>query len=306
MDTNATLHFLYKIDCEPLFAKSPACGGPRSWQASEDAVVRYGEIFRERGMLPGLNFHTTPEAAVAHRDLFLELRREGCDIGLQLNVPGFRYPTYEHDLGLYGREEQLRILQEATADFSDTLGFAPESYTPCCGSKNRHTYPLLVSLGYRQTHAPAAGRYFPDRPDRCTIGCFPFPHWASATHQLVGGSLPLCVIPTTGQLTSVGVGRPFDLRSESPPTPETHERYRLVIDQSLEIQRLVGQPVKAICVGTHNTERANFENVEYVIDYTSEAAAREGLRVVPCAGPTVREALADADAACVEPDSEGE
>ena len=306
MDEADTLHFLYRIGSAPLRAKSPACGGPTSWDVSERMVLGFADIFRSRGMIRGLGFHTTPEAAVAHRDLFLELRREGCYIGLQPNVPGFRYPTYEHDLGLYGRDEQLRIIEEATADFSETLGFAPDTYTPCCGSKNVHTYPLLVSLGYRQTHPPATGRYFPDRPDRCTIGCFPFPHWASARHQLVAGDLPLCVIPTTGQLTGVGVGRPFDPRSESPPTPETHERYRRVVDESLEVQRLIGQPVRTICVGTHNTELAKLENVEYVVDYVCQAAEREGLRLLPCAAPTVREALLAADAGCVEPQTGGE
>jgi len=29
------LYFLYAVDCEPLKDKSPACGGPSSWEASE-------------------------------------------------------------------------------------------------------------------------------------------------------------------------------------------------------------------------------------------------------------------------------
>ena len=120
--------------------------------------------------------------------------------------------------------------------------------------------------------------------------------------QLLSGDLPLCVIPTTGQLTGVGVGRPFDLRSESPPTPETHERYRRVIDEYLEVQRLIGQPVRTISVGTHNTARANVENVEYVVDYTCQAAERERLRLFPCSSSAVRDALAAADAGCVGPE----
>ena len=121
------LYFIYRVDCEPLAAKSPACGGPASWAVSERAILRYAEIFRARGLLHGLSFETTPEAGKEHRDLLLALHREGCGLGLQLNVPGFRFPKYKHDLGFYEREEQRQILEEATADFAAAFGFAPKS-----------------------------------------------------------------------------------------------------------------------------------------------------------------------------------
>lgn len=295
MDGSRKLYFVWAVDCEPLAAKSPACGGPASWEVSARAIARYAEIFRARGMLSGLSYHTTPEAAKAHPDLLLALHREGCGLGIQPNVPGFRYPKYEYDLGRYGRDEQRTILREATADFADTFGFAPQTYTPCCGSKSNDTYPLLVELGYRQTHAPVPGRYFPDRPDRCTVGCFPYPHWASAEHKLLAGNLPLCVIPGSGELHCERAGRTFDLRPENPPTSETRERYRRVINMNIEIQTLIEAPVTVIMVGSHNTERVNFENVEFVIEYVHEAAERAGLEVVPADCPAVREAL---EAAC--------
>jgi len=285
------LYFVYAVDCEPLAAKSPMCGGPESWEVSERAILRYAEIFRGRGIMRGLNFHTTPEAGKAHRELLLDLHREGCGLGLQLNVPGFRFPQYELDLGCYSRDEQRKILQEATADFVDTFGFAPETYTPCCGSKSKDTYPLLVELGYRQTHAPVPGRYFPDRPDRMHRGCFPYPHWACVEHKLLAGDLPLCVIPGSGELQCERGGRTFDLRPENPPTPETHERYRHIINMNIELQTLIEAPVKIIMVGSHNTERVNFGNVEFVIDYVYEAAAPAELEVIPANCPLVREAL---------------
>jgi methylase of polypeptide subunit release factors len=68
-----------------------------------------------------------------------------------------------------------------------------------------------------------------------------------------------------------------------------------VIDQSIELQKLIEQSVKAIAVGAHNTERVNFENVEFVIDYVCEAAAREGLDLVPANCPMVREAACPPD-----------
>ena len=288
-DTERALFLVYAVDCEPLAARSPMCGGPASWEVSEKAILRYAEIFRRRGMMRGLSFHTTPEAGKAHRDLLLALNREGCGLGLQLNVPGFRFPKYKQDLGCYDLDEQRQIIRDATADFAETFGFRPQTYTPCCGSKNRHTYPLLVELGYRQTHAAGPGRYLPDRPDRCTVGSFPFPYWASAEHPLLSGNLPLYVIPNAGELTCERGRRPFDLRPESPPTPETHERYRRVIRQSIEMQKLIAQPVKAIAIGAHNTERVNFENVEFAIACVREEAEREGLDLIPASCAMVRE-----------------
>jgi len=291
MKSPEKLFFVYAVDCEPLAAKSPACGGPASWDVSERAITRYAEIFRERGLMRALNFHTTPEAAKAHTTLLLALHREGCDLALQLNVPGFRYPKYKYDLGFYGYDEQRRILEEATKDFADAFGFAPETYTACCGSKNKHTYPLLVELGYRQTRAVAPGRYFLDRPDRVTVGCFPYPHWANARHHLLAGDLPLCVIPGSAELVTSRGRRPFDLRPESPPTAETRERYRALVNQHMEIQALIDPPVRTIVSGAHNTEYVNFENVEFVIDCIREAAARENVELVLANCPIVREAL---------------
>jgi len=290
MPSENDLFLVYMVDCEPLAAKSPACGGPASWSVSEKAIRQYAEIFGRNDMLCGLSFHTTPEAGKAHRDQLLDLHGKGCDLGLQLNVPGFDYPKYELDLGYYDREEQEQILRSATDTFTETFGFRPETYTPCCGSKSKHTYPLLVSLGYKQTHSPVTGRYLPDRPDRCTMGCFPYPHWANAAHQLIAGTLPLLVIPGTGDISFGRGNRPFDLRPESPPTPETRAHYRKVIDEAIEIQQLIGQPVKVIASGSHNTGRVNFENVEYVVEYTAEAARRAGLRLVPANCTRVREA----------------
>lgn len=284
------LYFLYCVDCEPLMAKSPACGGPSTWGVSEQAITQFAEIFRARGLMQGLSYHTTPEAGKAHRDLLLALQRDGCDIALQLNVPGFRYPKYKHDLGFYDREEQRQILEEATEDFADTFGFAPETYTACCGSRNKHTHPLLVSLGYRQSRAVGSGRYFTDRPDRCSVGQFPFPHWASAEHQLIAGSLPLYIIPGSVELSCTRGQRPFDLRPESPPTPETHQRYRSIIDQRLEVQKLLDLPVKVIVAAGHNTERVHFENAEFVVDYVCDAAERENMQLVPANCPMVRHA----------------
>lgn len=277
------------VDCEPLSDRSPACGGPSSWEVSEKAIRRFVEIFTERGMLEGLAFNPTPEAGRAHSELFRELRRQGLEIGIQPNVPGFRFPKYKYDLGYYDLQTQRRIIGEALEDFESALGFRPLTYLPCCGSRNEHTNKLLIEYGFKVLRHATSGRYFSNRPDRCTIGMFPFPHWASE-HHIVAGFLRLYVVPTTGDITSVGRDKAVpDLRPERPPTRETLRSYRYIINTHIEVMNLIKAPVKAIVIGTHNTEYVHFENLLYVLDYIEEKAKLEGMELVPASTLKMRE-----------------
>ena len=281
------------VDCEPLQEKSPMCGGPESWEVSEQTILRFVQLFTENDLLAGLSFHPTPEAAAAHPDLLSDLKGRGIEIGIQPNVPGFRFPTYDLDLGCYDRDAQRKILGEALEDFQDALGFLPEVYTACCGSKSRDTYPLLMELGFRVSRAPVAGRYLSDRPDRCTMGMFPYPHWAS-DHHVIAGCRPLYVVPMTGDITAIGRDRrPPDLRPEREPNDETRAGYRHIVDMNLEVMRLIDAPVKAIVIGTHNTGRVHFDNLQYVLDYVREKAASEGMELAPISALGLR-AVAEA------------
>ena len=161
------------------------------------------------------------------------------------------------------------------------MGFRPEIYTACCGSKSKDTYRLLMEYGFKVSRAPTAGRYYSDRPDRATIGMFPFPHWASA-HHVVAGCEPLFVIPTTGDFTSIGRDRgTVDLRPEREPCEETWESYRYIVDMNLEVAGLIEAPITDICIGTHNPERVHFDNLQYVLDYIREKAEAEAMALVP-------------------------
>ncbi len=284
------LYFQCGIDCEPLADKSPGCGGPASWEISEEVILRWVEIFKDNDLLGGLSFNATPEAAKAHADLFIDLKKQqGIPIEIQPNIPGFRFPTYKLDLGYYDQETQRKIIGEAVEDFQNALGFVPECYLPCCGSKNEHTYPLLVEFGFKVTSAPVAGRYFSDRPDRCTIGMFPFPHWAS-NHPIIGGCLPLYVVPGTGDFTAIGRDKwTVDLRPERSPTGETLMSYRHIVDMNIEVMKLVNAPVKAIVLGSHNAEYVHFENVQYVLEYLREKASSEEMELVPTSALGLRE-----------------
>ncbi len=207
MDMDDRLFLLILVDCEPLAAKSPACGGPSSWKISEKTILRFADFARRHGIVDGVGFHATPEAAKAHSELLTSLASEGFELGIQPNIPGFRYPTYKYDLGQYPKERQMEILTQAKEDWEEALHCSTTNYTACCGSMTNDTPEILVKLGYRQWHAPAPGRFDPERPDRCTVGLFPYPHHCHRRNRLLSGDLELYVIPGTSELIPRPRGR---------------------------------------------------------------------------------------------------
>ena len=274
--------YTIKIDCEPLAAKSPACGGPESWEVSERTIKRLAHICRERELVEGCEFHLTPEAAKAHPDLFRALRDEGFGVGIQPNVPVFRYPTYDKDLGCYSPDEQREALRLAFADWQEAVGGTPCAFTSCCNSMSDDTLPILDEMGVRQVCVSGPGRYLPDRPDKSWAGVFPYPHHASAKSKLICGSLDVYAFPATVEVVRQNEPNwPKDLRPERPVSEETHASYRQVIRDNLWRMQAMNVPVRYIRHSGHNTGRVNFENFEFVIDAIREISGELGLRVVP-------------------------
>lgn len=276
------LFFHIQVDCEPVADRSPACGGPASWGVSERSICRIAEIARQRSLIAGTTFMSTPEAAKAHAELLRALAAEGFEMGIQPNIPGFRYPTYEFDLGQYPPEVQRKILREAKADWEDALQMETTNFAPCCGSMSDATPLIVYELGYRQIAVPTPGRFDPKRLDRCTIGMFPYPHHANRNSRILAGDLELYVLPNTGDPRGRGDNwSPKDLRSENPPTPETREMFKRIIREHLDQMEALQVPIKRINLGTHNTERVHFDNLEFVCDFVYEAAEAKGWEVVP-------------------------
>lgn len=279
-------------DCEPLAAKSPQCGGPQTWQESEEKVLEIAAVYREKGLLGALSFHLTPEAAKAQPDLYKSLHDEGVYLGIQPNIPGFRYPTYDRDLGLYSPDEQREIIRLATEDFQEAMGFRPTMYTTCCGSRSDATAAILVEMGYKTLRLPGPGRLPKDRPDKLTVGMFPFPYRASAQHRCLAGDLDLLCLPTTVDLThkySRNEWSPADMRGEAPVGDGTRRMYREIVDTKVELGMLLGVPLNNVQIGGHNTARCAGENVAYALDYVAEAAEKFGLELAPISPAGLRE-----------------
>lgn len=279
------LFLISGFDCEPLQGKSPACGGPQTWHESEKQVLALAEVFRTRDLIAACGFHLTPEAAKAQPQLYTSLADEGFFLGIQPNIPGFRYPSHDRDLGLYQPDEQREIIRQAKEDFEEALGHSTTCYTACCGSRSNATNAILVEMGYREFHLPVPGRLLEGRPDRTTVGLFPFPHHLSERHRCLAGGLDLYGLPGTGDLTGKyklsGGWAPADLRGEYPTTDETREMYRYIIDTNIELMELMDVPIKLIFTVGHNTRYCQIENVEFHVDYVFEAAQKHGLEVVP-------------------------
>ncbi|HJN16757.1 MAG TPA: hypothetical protein QGH10_14730 [Armatimonadota bacterium] len=278
------LYLIGQYDCEPLAAKSPQCGGPQTWQESEQKVLEVAGIYRERGLLGALGFHLTPEAAKAQSDLYKGLHAEGIFMGLQINVPGFRYPTYDRDLGLHSPDEQREIIRLGLEDFEEALGFSTTCYTACCGSRSHATASILVEQGFKVFRPPGAGRLAWDRPDKTTVGMFPYPYKASSEHMCLAGDLDLLCIPVGNDVTGKykrSEWAPGDLRGENPVSDETREMYRYIVDSTIDLGRLLDVPLQNVQAVGHNTDRCEGENVAYVLDYIREAADKKGLELVP-------------------------
>ena len=104
----------------------------------------------------------------------------------------------------------------------------------------------------------------------------------------------MCVISCSGEMSGGRWARPRDLRSEEPVGEESRELYRTIIDWNLELSGLIQTPVRAIIGATHNSEKVNIPNVDYVLEYIQEATEREGLELVPASFSMIRMALEEA------------
>jgi hypothetical protein len=285
--------FLSGIDCEPLRDQSPACGGPPDWEASRQALECYVEVCRRAGTVAGAAINLTPEAARAHAERVRELAAAGHPIAIQPNVPGFRFPRYDRDLGQYSAAEQREIIGLAKADFEAALGLSTTTYIACCGSFSEATFPLLVEHGYRQfVHSP--GRFVRGRPDKTSYGALPFAHHAHPESRILVGGLDLYVIPATNHPGRI-ISRcnPFDPRPDSQVVEDYEEAVRETWDLALEMQASQRAPVRTLYLGCHNIPSLDPARLELAIELAKQAVAAAGLVFTPASYEEVH-AYADA------------
>ncbi|RLE98949.1 MAG: hypothetical protein DRJ63_06760 [Thermoprotei archaeon] len=272
MSTSENLYVVFTMDCERIRKYSPP-GGPETWELSEKAIKGYTSVLTDYGYTGTL--FIVPNTAEYHRDLFLELKDEGFELGMHYHPQSFLDGRYTKYLGEYSYSEQLEQLSLAVDYWSRALGFKPESFRPGNFSANKYTYSVLVKLGFRQGSDYLPNRNIP-KYHAVWINANPYPH-----HVKEGDYLE---VPTTAAIWEpIKKGDPTHLRIEG----YSAEKLCCLVDQWVKHLIEKNIVVKTIVVLTHNfidyTDSGNKHRVkiEKLIKCIEKTARENNLSLVP-------------------------
>ncbi len=190
--------FAIQIDCESTQRSiADADLGAR-------AVRGIADILDHEGLRA--TFMVIPPDMEAHAALYREMRGAGHEVGLHIH-PGEQ--GYQEFLGVYGPDEQTRIIREGMDVFSGCMDGPPRAFTPGYCSANDHTFGVLESLGF--THGTVymptrnlpqcasvwgdspLGAHYPHRHNRCLCGDVDFvdvPPTVDTASRMWGGAHP--------------------------------------------------------------------------------------------------------------------
>lgn len=233
--------FNIQIDCESTqrSINDPALG--------ERAIRGLGEIFVETG-LKG-TFVVIPSDLKAHADIYRELEAQGHEIGLHTHPAEQGYDEF---LGVYGFDDQVKILKEGVDVFAERMGRRPEAFTPGYFSANDHTYPVLESLGFRHGTVSMPTRNLPQCA--CVWGNSPLnAHYPHRHNRCLAGDVDFVDVPLTADVESRmwGGAHPQDLRIEL--VDAKNHWYTVHKNVRRQIAAGDGIPVKYLKAITHST-----------------------------------------------------
>lgn len=275
------IFFNIQVDCE---STEPAFNNPAR---GERAVLGLGELFAKEGIRA--SFMVIPSDIKLHSAHYRELESQGHEIGLHIHPSA---QGYGHFLGVYGAEEQSKIIAEGAAIFSDALGRHPVAFTPGYGSANDFTFPVLVDLGFSHGMVSIPTRNLPQCA--CVWGNSPFdPHYPHRYNRCLPGDLDFVDIPPTIDWESRmwGGAHPQDLRVELVDA----KNHWYTVDKNVKRLLAAGDavPVKTIRALTHNTydysNPADFrrETLLGIIDAVRSICDRENCTLVPVTGAEI-------------------
>jgi hypothetical protein len=158
---------------------------------------------------------------------------------------------YEEFLGVYGLEEQTRIISEAMDAFAQCMGKMPVCFTPGYASANDYTYPVLESLGLRHGLVSIPTRNLPQCA--CIWGSSPLDvHYPHRYNRVLRGDVDFVDVPPTVDVESRmwGGAHPQDLRIELVDA----KNHWYTIHKNVVRQKQAGDtiPVKHLKALTHN------------------------------------------------------
>ncbi len=278
--------FAFTMDCERIAAESILNNGAPSWEMSEKAIRGMADVLRKKHMIRAGGFYPTPATAERHKDLFLELRAEGFDIGCQFHCDSFRNGEFTDYLGCYEYEEQQQILTLAKQDWEEALGL--ELRTWRCGflSANDYTFPILNDLGVRQSSSSLPERHLVQVGARW-IGAPPYPHHTSRKSRLVCGDLELYEVPVAAHPYKWANDDRTAMYDTRPDRGYDLAFYRDLIDAYVEKMMRSDPPIKSLIAITHNTidyldpDNPKRKIMEFEIDHSREVVESRGYEFVP-------------------------
>ena len=235
-----SIRFNLQVDCESTqhSIDDPALG--------ERAIRGLGEILAATGMKA--TFVVIPTDIQVHAPIYRELEDQGHEIGLHLHPAEQGYQEF---FGVYGFEDQVRMLQEGIGVFEADLGRRPECFTPGYFSANDYTFPALEAVGLRHGLVSCPTRNLPSCA--CVWGNSPLDaHYPHRHNRCLKGDVDFVDVPVTIDPDSRmwGGAHPQDLRVELVDA----KNHFYTIEKAIRRQLDPGEevPVKYIKALTHN------------------------------------------------------
>jgi len=266
--TDLEFRLIVRADCE---ATGHAIGDAA---LGERATRGLAEIVTAADLL--MTFLVIPTDLEASPDLYREMEGAGHEVGLHVHPAD---QGYEEFLGVYGPDEQRRILGEAADRFAQVMGRAPESVCVGYGSANDHTYPAFVELGFKHGHIAIPTRVLPECAS-VWAGAPLDAHYPHPYNRVLPGWLDFVEIPQTLDPESRmwGGKHPQDLRVELVDAKNHWYTMAKAVDRHLRDD----VPVKYLHICTHNifdfSDPANFrrETLEKMIGQAKSIVGSKG------------------------------
>jgi peptidoglycan/xylan/chitin deacetylase (PgdA/CDA1 family) len=234
------MFFNLQVDCESTqrTIQNPALGA--------SALRGLGEVLAQTGQKA--TFVVIPPDIRAHAPLYRELEAQGHEIGLHLHPAEQGYAEF---LGVYGFDDQVRIIAEGVDVFAEHFGRRPLAFTPGYCSANDHTFPALEALGFTHGTVSMPTRNLPNLA--CVWGNSPLDaHYPHRYNHSLSGDVDFVDVPPTLDPDSRlwGGAHPQDLRVELVDA----KNHWYTIHKSVQRQLAAGGklPVKYLKALTHN------------------------------------------------------
>ena len=265
-------YLLIGVDCE---ATQHSIGNPQLGARAVDGLL---EIMATEDLLG--TFFVIPTDLEASPKLYKAAAESGHEVGLHIHPAD---QGYEEFLGVYGPEEQRKIISEAADRFGQVMGHAPKSLCPGYFSANDYTFGVLVDLGFSHGRISLPTRMLPE----CASVWAGAPldiHYAHRHNRLLPGRLDFVEIPHTIDPESRmwGGKNPQDLRVELVDA----KNHWYTINKAVERQLAEDVTVTYISILTHNVfdygDTGDFrrETLQKMIKHTRDIVSSAGGKIL--------------------------